>query len=342
MLPTALLMVVCLFSTGPSQGPVALKPSAKAQERIQMPSTEQLLERFRALPDLRAAASENGAKDVYAEQERLISDYNASKKAYRLSMPYRNPSRPCRNGAHKVATIKYTLVNPALGEKAEVWEADIHEALEHGAAFPTGAAEFLERLGGAAPKAGSADFETPALLKKFKTLPDIRHLTREQADALIKSGVPYRGSIPSPADLACCLDDKSKKGWHYVAGGEHEVIDLAAKTEIRFTNEHLHRVERHNEPFTPGEAQFLKGLPQTMESEADKWIQAYFRANGLAPQPLSTGMTVTDLMAVLGEPTNKYDDWLDWYHNARGLHVAPYIRARMLNGCVKRIEAGRR
>ncbi len=107
---------------------------------------KQALERFNRLPDLTAVARANDTRDIYAEQNRLARDYDARKKPYRVSVPYRNPARPCKSGQHSVASIKHTLVNPVRNERAELWEADLHEAQAHGAALPATVLAFFDNL----------------------------------------------------------------------------------------------------------------------------------------------------------------------------------------------------
>jgi hypothetical protein len=108
-------------------------------------SLQALLARYDRLPDLREIARASG-KDLYTEQERLAREHDALKKPYRLTMPYRNPGGPCKSGAHTVAMMKHTLVNPAHNERVELWEMEMHEAREHGAALPPAAAAWLARL----------------------------------------------------------------------------------------------------------------------------------------------------------------------------------------------------
>ena len=104
------------------------------------------LERFDRLPDLLNVAHASGVHDAYAEQERLAREYEALKKLYRTSTPYRQPPRLRRSAGHKVPAVKYTLVDPARNTRAELWAAELHEARGHGAALPAAVSEFLERL----------------------------------------------------------------------------------------------------------------------------------------------------------------------------------------------------
>jgi len=95
------------------------------------------------------------------------------------------------------------------------------------------------------------------------------------------------------------------------------------------------------------------------ETETSLWIGAYFRHNGITNSPgdLRVGMRVEDMVAMLGEPAGRYQvqngeivggkpegqpaDWLSWYHNERGMHVAPFVSVRIEGGVVKALKAGR-
>lgn len=110
--------------------------------------TSTALVRLNRLTDLTERARSGGAKDVYAELERLKREWDTAKKPYRFSIPYRNPGRPCKSGEHHVGMIKHTLVNPVRRERVELWEAEWHEAKQHGAALPETVVKFLARLGG--------------------------------------------------------------------------------------------------------------------------------------------------------------------------------------------------
>jgi hypothetical protein len=72
---------------------------------------------------------------------------------------------------------------------------------------------------------------------------------------------PYRESIPTPADHACRLHDRTRRGYHMVAGGKTAVINPAAKTRIEIDNLDLHRIHIHGQRFTAKQAQFLESLP---------------------------------------------------------------------------------
>lgn len=129
-----------------AEPPQGLQRSVRMIHQGNEERTRMQLERYFRLPDLLNIARESGTKDLYAEQERLAREHDTQKRPYRLSMPYRNPGRPCQSGTHVVATVKYSLVNPVRNEKAELWEAELHEAQAHGAALPAPVAAFLERL----------------------------------------------------------------------------------------------------------------------------------------------------------------------------------------------------
>ncbi len=93
--------------------------------------------------------------------------------------------------------------------------------------------------------------------------------------------------------------------------------------------------------------------------ETPLWTRAYFRYNGITNSPgaLRVGMRVEDIVAMLGEPTarcqvqnsemvrgkpeGQSEDWLSWYHNERGMQVAPSISVRIEGGVVKALKAGR-
>ncbi len=98
--------------------------------------------------------------------------------------------------------------------------------------------------------------------------------------------------------------------------------------------------------------------PDATCDDTDVWIQSYFRFNGLPTNSvLRLGMNLDEFVTVLGEPTQRYrtkdgqivtpeyqgqaDDWVEWHHNPKGMHVAPFIRARVENGVVKELHAGR-
>lgn len=105
------------------------------------------LTRLKTLHDLTERARSSGAKDVYAELERLKREWDAAKTPYRFSMPYRMPAHPCKSGEHSLPAIKHTLVNPVRNERSELWEAEWHEREMHGAELPAAVVKFLERLG---------------------------------------------------------------------------------------------------------------------------------------------------------------------------------------------------
>lgn len=125
-----------------------LEYQARSEEGIESRQllSRAALARFSHLPDLLGMAQVRAPEDVYAEQLRLAHALDAEKKPYRLSMPFRNPPRPCRSGAHTTASVKYTLVDPARNAKVELWEAELHEAQVHGAMLPARIVEFLEDL----------------------------------------------------------------------------------------------------------------------------------------------------------------------------------------------------
>lgn len=126
--------------------------------------TRKLLERFYRLPDLFAAARTAKTKDIYAEQDIQAKRYDEMKKPYRLYLPYRTPGKPCKSGEHTTAMARHTLIDPAGRQKVELWEADIHDALEHGAALPTNAAELLDRLNETDLPAPTSGDESPLAL----------------------------------------------------------------------------------------------------------------------------------------------------------------------------------
>ncbi len=99
-------------------------------------------------------------------------------------------------------------------------------------------------------------------------------------------------------------------------------------------------------------------VPDAKERETQADMQYYFRANGIpASTVLRVGMNLDEFVKVLGEPTKRYqtqkgrvvngksegphEDWLEWYHNPRGMHVAPLIRVRIEDGVIQELRAGR-
>ncbi len=67
-------------------------------------------------------------------------------------------------------------------------------------------------------------------------------------------------------------------------------------------------------------------------------------------------MPLEEFIRILGEPTKRYkvqkgredgerkkapEEWVQWYHNPFGTHVAPFIRVRVEHGEVLALEAGR-
>ncbi len=88
-----------------------------------------------------------------------------------------------------------------------------------------------------------------------------------------------------------------------------------------------------------------------VNDQTQAWIDGYFRHNG-APlgSTVRVGQRVEELVKLLGEPTTRYqspkpgkpaENWIGWYRNPRGLHVAPYLRARVVDGIVVEIRSGR-
>ena len=70
----------------------------------------------------------------------------------------------------------------------------------------------------------------------------------------------------------------------------------------------------------------------------DPWVNAYFVHNHIKPRPIYVGMKKKEVIHILGTPTSIDMDWYDWYHNPRGMHVAPYIRMNIENDVVKEIK----
>jgi hypothetical protein len=91
------------------------------------------------------------------------------------------------------------------------------------------------------------------------------------------------------------------------------------------------------------EAQNVKtAIELTPDEQRDGWIEAYCRENGIAPAPLAIGMSEHEVLAYLGPPTDRSNDWLTWYHNPTGRHVAPYVYVKLCEGHVCELRAGRR
>jgi hypothetical protein len=105
------------------------------------PDRERLLATFDALIDLSTLAHQRGAPDVYALTDTLARGFP---RPYRTAMPYRSPPRPCSTGEHRVAVVRYTLIDPTRGgAEVELQGSALHEVRDHGAAFPKDVAEFL-------------------------------------------------------------------------------------------------------------------------------------------------------------------------------------------------------
>lgn len=105
-----------------------------------------LIKLFR-LPDLFAFARDKGAVDLHLEQKNLMREYDQLAIPYRYSMPYRHPGQPCKNNTHdSVPVIRHALVDPQRKLQVVLWEAELHEANEHGAALPQAVVQFLAQL----------------------------------------------------------------------------------------------------------------------------------------------------------------------------------------------------
>jgi len=115
----------------------------KVQER--QSHMRKMIDRFYRLPDLLGIARAKNTQDIYADQKSQAAQRDKSKTPYRLSMPERHLTT-CKSGKHKLATIRYTLINPARLERIELTEADIHEVLEHDGELPLHVVEFLKTL----------------------------------------------------------------------------------------------------------------------------------------------------------------------------------------------------
>ena len=110
---------------------------------------------------------------------------------------------------------------------------------------------------------------------------------------------------------------------------------------------------------TNAELERIEALAKSRQPGAtEKWIALYFKFNKLAPQQLTRGMRVDDVIKLLGMPTAKYQvqsncvvfgktgadvtDWLDWHHQPEGVDVAPYIEARVKEGVIEELKAYQR
>jgi hypothetical protein len=76
--------------------------------------------------------------------------------------------------------------------------------------------------------------------------------------------------------------------------------------------------------------------------EALKRIAALQQEPAGAEDPLRIGMTVAEAIQLLGEPTKREGDRLQWYHNPLGMHVAPFVEILTRDNRVLSIRRGRR
>lgn len=126
------------------------KLNIQAQEPLimsaQYDQTSTMLSRLIALPDIFKDAQLSNPIDISKEQAKLAQHYNQMKQPYRLSMPYRSPPEACSSNKHSVAKMRLTLVNPKLSEQVELWQLELHEAIEHNAPLPAHIIKFLQHL----------------------------------------------------------------------------------------------------------------------------------------------------------------------------------------------------
>jgi regulator of replication initiation timing len=59
-------------------------------------------------------------------------------------------------------------------------------------------------------------------------------------------------------------------------------------------------------------------------------------------EKLKDGMSLSAAMKLLGPPTRISDDHVEWYSNPRGLHVAPFVCAKMTKEGLKEWKFGNR
>jgi hypothetical protein len=106
-----------------------------------------------------------------------------------------------------------------------------------------------------------ADESTLWLLLKLKALVDLHALPEAEAAAVRNGAAPFRQSVPVPADHACRLHDRTRRGYHMVAGGWTEIVNPATGAALKIEKLDLHRIERHGQRFSAAQAQFLEKLP---------------------------------------------------------------------------------
>jgi len=126
------------------------KLNTQAQEPLTMSAqynqTNTMLSRLIALPDLYKNAQLSNPIDINKQQAKIAQHYDEIKQPYRLSMPYRSPPEACSNNIHSIAKMRLTLVNPKLSEQVELWQLELHEAIEHDAPLPAHVIKFLQQL----------------------------------------------------------------------------------------------------------------------------------------------------------------------------------------------------
>jgi hypothetical protein len=102
-------------------------------------------------------------------------------------------------------------------------------------------------------------------------------------------------------------------------------------------------------------AQTLRNTAPTNAVIGERWIQSYFRVNGISNVVIKVGMKLEDVIKVLGKPTLRYEIWqeprkgkrrpapedrLTW-HPPSPMHVTPYISVRVERGVVTELKGGR-
>jgi hypothetical protein len=108
-----------------------------------------------------------------------------------------------------------------------------------------------------------------------------------------------------------------------------------------------------DEPVAEPEPDPCRDFPER-DFESSHYVRAYLKFNGIETSTLPwVGMRFDEFVNILGEPTSRWKrtedddvenpmgDWAQWFHNPRGMHVAPFISVRIKNGVVICLYANR-